>query len=91
MLTDLQRMNRQLLRKTKDTNTSGGWSLKFTFNFMVTTHEPLHLDKSDFLSERSWICLQVLFEPLFSVADLLNMAMARNFEVMLEQTLKHSV
>jgi hypothetical protein len=58
---------------------------------MVTTHEPLHLDKSDFLRERSWICLQVLFEPLFFVADILNMAVARNFEVMLEQTLKHSV
>jgi hypothetical protein len=33
----------QLLRKTKNTNMAGGWSLKFTLCFIGTTREPLHL------------------------------------------------
>jgi hypothetical protein len=37
------------LRKTKNTNMAGGWYLKLTFCFMVTTHEPLHLDKRSFV------------------------------------------
>jgi hypothetical protein len=46
--------NRQLLIKpllweTKDTNIAGGWSLKFTFRFMETTHEPLHLNKQNLI------------------------------------------
>jgi hypothetical protein len=35
--------------------------------------------------------LQVLFQPLFSLAGLLTMAVVRNFDVVLEQTLNHFV
>jgi hypothetical protein len=34
-------------------------------------------------SKRSWTYLQVLFESLFCLTQFLNMAMVRNFEVML--------
>jgi hypothetical protein len=38
-----------------------------------------------------WTYLQVLFELLFCLTKILNMAMAQNFKVMLEQMLNHSV
>jgi hypothetical protein len=54
---------------------------------MKTTHEPLHVDKGGFSSERpyiyTYVYLQVLFESLFSSAELFNMTVFRNFEVML--------
>jgi hypothetical protein len=37
--------------------------------------------------KRSWTCLLVVSESLFSLTELLNVAMMRNFEVMLGQTL----
>jgi hypothetical protein len=36
--------------------------------------------------ERSWIYLQVAFESLFFLTELLNMAVLQNVEVMLVQT-----
>jgi hypothetical protein len=42
-------------------------------------------------SERSWIYLHGLFELLFSLAELLNIVVVRNFEVMLGQMLNHLV
>jgi hypothetical protein len=41
--------------------------------------------------ERSWAYLQALFESLFSLTEMLNMAVVRNFEVMLQQTLNFFV
>jgi hypothetical protein len=41
--------------------------------------------------KRSWKYVQVLFELLFCLTKFLNVAMVRNFEVVLGQTLKHSV
>jgi hypothetical protein len=40
--------------------------------------------------ERSWTYLQVLFE-VFSLTELLNVAVFRNYEVMLGQTLNYFV
>jgi hypothetical protein len=57
---------------------------------MKTVHEPLLLDKVLY-SEISWTYLQVLFESLFSLTELLNMTVVWNFAVMLGQTLKHFV
>jgi hypothetical protein len=51
-------------------------------NRCIWSNEVLH-------SERSWIYLHGLFEPLFSLAELLNIVVVRNFEVMLGQTLDH--
>jgi hypothetical protein len=57
---------------------------------MEATHEPLPL--TDVLcSKRSYTYIQVLFESLFYLTKLLNMFMVQNFEVMLGQTLNHSV
>jgi hypothetical protein len=42
-------------------------------------------------SERSFTYLQVLFESLLFSAELLNMTMVTNFEVMLGQTLCYSI
>jgi hypothetical protein len=41
-------------------------------------------------SHRSWINLQVSFESLFCLTKFLNVAMVRNFEVMLGQSLKRT-
>jgi intracellular septation protein A len=67
--------------------------LKFTFYFVEATHEPMHLllDSEVLCSDKSWTYLQVLFEQLFYFTELLNMAVVRNFKVMLRQTLNHSV
>jgi hypothetical protein len=52
-----------------------------------------HCTKTDEVrfSKTSWTFHQVLFESLFCFAKLLNIAMMRHFEVMLGQTLNHSV
>jgi hypothetical protein len=42
-------------------------------------------------SDRSWTCLQVLFESLFSLTELLDMAVFPNYEVMFGQTLNYFV
>jgi hypothetical protein len=42
-------------------------------------------------SERSWTCLQVLFESLFSSTKILNMAIVRNYEIILGQSLNHCI
>jgi hypothetical protein len=57
---------------------------------MAATQEPLLLDKV-FYSERQWTHLQVLSESLFSLTDLLNVAVFRNYEDMLGQTVKYFV
>jgi hypothetical protein len=59
--------------------------LKFTFHFMERIHEPLYLVKELLYIEKSWTCLQVLFESLFSLTEFLSMAVFRNYEVMLGQ------
>jgi hypothetical protein len=41
--------------------------------------------------ERSWTYLQVLFESLFSLTELLNKPVFRNYKVMLGQTLNYFV
>jgi hypothetical protein len=51
-----QLLIRTLLRKTKNTNMVGGWKLKFTFDFMNTTHEPLHLDELSFIQRKVMDC-----------------------------------
>jgi hypothetical protein len=53
---------------------------------METTYEPLHSDNVLY-SERSLTYLQVLFESLFSLPEILNMAVVRHIDVMLGQTL----
>jgi hypothetical protein len=53
---------------------AGGNNLKFTFYVMETTHETLHLENKLLYYERSWTYLKVLFELLFSLTELLNMA-----------------
>jgi hypothetical protein len=70
-----QLLLRPLLRETKNMNMMGCWKLKWTYCLMETTHETLHLDKQIWYNERQWTCLQVLFEYLFSLMDLMNMAM----------------
>jgi hypothetical protein len=91
-LKDGQLLIRLLLQKNENTNIVGGWKLKFTFYFMEKTHELLHLEKWSFLYiERSWTCQQVLFESLFCLTELLNMAVFRNYEVMFKQTQNYFV
>jgi hypothetical protein len=58
--------------------------------FMETTHKPL-LDKCSWYSKTSCTYLQLIFESLCYLTKLLNMAMVWNFELMLRQTLNHSV
>jgi hypothetical protein len=58
---------------------AGIWKLKFIFYLMETTHEPLHS------------YLQISFESLLSLMELLNMAVVWNFEVMLGQTWNYFV
>jgi hypothetical protein len=48
-LKDEQLLIRSLLQETKNTNVVGGWKLKFTFCFMETAHELLHLDSWSFV------------------------------------------
>jgi hypothetical protein len=57
---------------------------------MERIHEPLHLDEVLY-SERSWSYLQVSFELLFSLTELLNMVVFRTYEVMLGQMLNYFV
>jgi hypothetical protein len=47
-LEDEQLLIRPLLRECGNMNMAGGRKLKFTFYFMESTHEPLHLDKLSF-------------------------------------------
>jgi hypothetical protein len=77
------------LRESKNMNTAGCLKLKFTFYFMESTHDWLHSVKLSFELERSWTDLHVLLETLFSLTELLNMAVFRNYEVMLGQTLNY--
>jgi hypothetical protein len=51
---------------------AGGLSIKITFGFVATTNEPLYLHKQSFAT-----LLQALFESLFSLTHLFNMAMVR--------------
>jgi hypothetical protein len=46
--------------------------------FMETTREPLHLENEVWYSQRSCSCMQVLFELLFSLTELLNVAKLRH-------------
>jgi hypothetical protein len=46
---DEQLLIRPFLWKTKNTNMAGNGKLKFKFNFMERTHEPLHLVKWNFV------------------------------------------
>jgi hypothetical protein len=58
---------------------------------MEITHEPLHFENEVRYSKISWANLQVLFEFLFYLAKVLNMAIVKNNEVKLYQTLNQSV
>jgi hypothetical protein len=60
----------------------GGWNLNFIFRFIVieTAHEQLDLGMWSLVQQKY---LQVLFESLFCFMKLLNMAMVRNFEILL--------
>jgi hypothetical protein len=42
-------------------------------------------------SKKSWTYIQVLYGSLLCLTKLLNLAMVRNFQVMLRQTLNHCV
>jgi hypothetical protein len=53
---------------------------------MDTTHEPLHIEKMKFDAVQENGHLQVLFESLLRFTKFSNMAMIRNFQVMLGQT-----
>jgi hypothetical protein len=72
-------------------NLEGSRKLKLMCYFMETTYEPLHFTNEVQSSERSWTSPQVLFESLLYLTKLLNMALVRNLEVMLGQTLIQSV
>jgi hypothetical protein len=48
-LEDEQLLISPLLRESKNMNMVGGSKLKFTFNFMERTHEPLHIVKLSFV------------------------------------------
>jgi hypothetical protein len=75
---DEQLLLRQFLWKIKNMNMAGSWSLKFTFCFMETTHELLHLDKRSLVQWKIMTYLKVLFESLFSLMELLNVAMVES-------------
>jgi hypothetical protein len=66
---------------------AGGLNVKL-FCFMEITHEPLHLDKRSLMQLKIMDIPTRLFESLMS---LLNMAMVRNVEVILGQTLNYCV
>jgi hypothetical protein len=53
---------------------------------MDRAHEPLRLVKVLYV-EISWTYIKVLFESLFSLMELLNMAVFRIYDVMLEKFL----
>jgi hypothetical protein len=64
---------------------------KQLFYFIETTHEPQLSDKWSF---KQWKIIDIpvsFIESSFYLMELLNMAMARKFEVMLEETLNNSV
>jgi hypothetical protein len=63
--------------------------LKFIFYFMETTHKPLHSDKRKFgtLYPNIMDIPICYIRIIICLAELLNMAIVRNFEVMLGQTL----
>jgi hypothetical protein len=60
---------------------------------MERTHEHVALRQMKFctLQDHRHTYLQVLFDLLFSLAELLNMAVFRNYEVVLGQTLNFFV
>jgi hypothetical protein len=58
---------------------------------MDTTHEPMHLLDKVWHSKISWTCLQALVESPNCLMNLLIMAIVRNFEVVLGQTLNHAI
>jgi hypothetical protein len=95
MLIDLFRINKTTFVNphSKMRTRRGGFKLKFTFCFMEAIHEPLHLAvRRSMLQYRSWTHLQVLFERLFcATAVVSNVTIVGDFEVMLGQTLNHSV
>jgi hypothetical protein len=94
---DVQRTNTLLedhfWERPKNTNMASGWELIFTFYFMETTYEPLHLLRDQMkygIARDHRYTYKFQLNP-FYFTKLLNMAMVRNIEVMFGQTLKHSV
>jgi hypothetical protein len=78
------------VKKDKNTIIAGGLILTFTFSFMETT-QTVALRQMKLHSKIRWTYVQVLLGSLFCLTKLLNVEMVHNFEVMLEQTLNHSV
>jgi hypothetical protein len=63
-------------------NMAFGWKLKFTFYFMDSTHEPLHLDKWSLVHWKVMDIPTRFIRIVIFLTELLNMAAFRNCEVL---------
>jgi hypothetical protein len=70
---------------------AGGWHLKLTFNFVAKTYEPLHLEERSSVQSKILDIPASFIKSLFSLTELFNIAVFRNYDVMMGQTLNYFV